>query len=78
MKKQKKNLPAKTTTPQEAPAPIAERKATESSEGDPVGGAAKGALIGGLLAGGGGAAVGGAAGLIGGVLDDGDDDDAGW
>lgn len=73
MKKQKKNRPVETATQQDAPAPVAERKAAESSEGDPVGGAAKGALVGGLLGGAGGAAVGGTAGLIGGAL--GDDDE---
>ncbi|AGP38385.1 hypothetical protein [Sorangium cellulosum] len=79
MKTQKKSQPAKTATTatrQERPAPVAEREAKESPEGDLVGGAAKGALVGGLLGGGGGAAAGGAAGLIGGVL--GEDDESGW
>ncbi|WP_437605224.1 hypothetical protein WMF20_29170 [Sorangium sp. So ce834] len=76
MKRQKKNQPAKTATRQERPAPVAEGEATESPEGDLVGGAVKGALVGGLLGGGGGAAAGGAAGLIGSVL--GDDEKSGW
>ncbi|WP_437566272.1 hypothetical protein [Sorangium sp. So ce542] len=79
MKTQKKNRPAKTATTatrQERPAPVAEREAKASPEGELVGGAAEGALVGGLLGGGVGAAAGGAAGLIGGVL--GEDDESGW